>query len=78
MIFLVDIAGWIFRGLAYVFGRDRIMCALIHSAEKTGSREMAELIRSRYFALTGTLIRLNSELPANASHAANPGAPEVK
>jgi len=71
MIFLVDIAGWIFRGLAYVFGRDRIMCALIHSAEKTGSREMAELIRSRYFALTGTL-------PANASHAANSGAPEAK
>jgi len=77
MIFL-NIAGWIFYGLAYVFGRDRVICSLIRSVEKSGNREMAEMIRSKYFALTGTLIRLDSELPANASHAANPGAPEVK
>jgi hypothetical protein len=75
MIFL-NVLGWIFRGLAYVLGRDRVMCAFLRSAEKSGNREVAELIRSKYFAVTGTLIRLDSELPANASHAANP--PEAK
>jgi hypothetical protein len=78
MTFFANVVGWIFRGIAYVFGRDRVVCALIRSAEKSGNREMAELIRSKYFALTGTLIRLDAELPANGSHAANPSAPEAK
>lgn len=79
MRFLANALGWVFRGLAFMVGRERVIRWFVRAAQENGTPEIAEMIRGKYFQLTGDVIRLDSELsPANASRAANSATPEAK
>jgi len=55
--FFADALGWLFRGVAFFVGRERVVGWMIRTAEKQGCPEIAAHIRDEYFKAYGKVIR---------------------
>ena len=64
MNFLSIILSWLFRALAFLVGQERVVTWFIRAAEKSGTPELGELIRSKYFDVTGKMIPCDMACPA--------------
>ena len=54
---IANLLGWTLRAIAYFVGREKVIRYVMNLAEKNGSPQIADAIRSKYFEMYGEVLR---------------------